>query len=714
VAADPAVAVPLGAADAADQLLSRSGLTSRPRPWVAVNLRPWYRFGQSAAEGEDAMDRLIARAASVVRGIGEGLGGTAVLFPFQRLNDDDRQLAQLVLAQAGVSEQNAVILDISPSPPDLLAVLRRFDLAVGMRMHFLLLALAAGVPFVALAYAKKAEEVARAAGLEDHLHSVDDLDPEAVLASAQSLLANREEACRTMAAACSRLRQAAGISAELAQALLEPRLARDVGAGAPRPALLHLPPVSGFRVLMQTRPDYREKPGGDVVQLEEMLPYLREAGLEVTLTGEQSPDLSGYDVVHTINLDRPDEPYRHCLNAVAQGRPVVISPVHTDMSEFLEWGDPDYWELPDPAAGVPEPHPAPPPPPVEGRARARLHQQRKAVLDWATVYLPNAHVNAEYLCRAFGMDLHRTVVVPNAVREGFFDPRPDLFVSRYGLRDFVLCVGRIESKKNQLSLAAAMRGTDIPLVLVGRPYPPSYLELCRRYAGDNLHHLEELTEEELASAYAAAKVHALVSWVELPGLVSLEAGAAGCNIVSTDRGSPREYLGEYAWYCDPRSLDSIREAVLAAFQAPRSEALREHIRASYTWDQAARRTLEGYQLAIALHQALGGAGVQPGILSAMQRHTDWMARHLADMEYELRQVHRWASDLDAHARHLQAWGSHWEAQSKALEAHAQALGDEVVARKAELARITSRRLYRWSESAARALWSVLRRLGVRP
>ena len=108
-------------------------------------------------------------------------------------------------------------------------------------------------------------------------------------------------------------------------------------------------------MLMQTRPDFREKPGGDVVQLEELLPYLREAGVTVELTGEVQPDLSQWDLVHTINLDRPEDPYRHCLHAVEQGVPVVVSPVHTDMSEFVAWGNPEYWELPDPQVGLPRP-----------------------------------------------------------------------------------------------------------------------------------------------------------------------------------------------------------------------------------------------------------------------------------------------------------------------------------------------------------------------
>jgi hypothetical protein len=97
---------------------------------------------------------------------------------------------------------------------------------------------------------------------------------------------------------------------------------------------------------MQIRPDFREKPGGDVVQLEAMLPYLHEMGVSAELTGELEPDLSKCDVVHTINLDRPEEPYRHCLNALSQASRLRLSTVHTirasSAARVL------YWPLPSP------------------------------------------------------------------------------------------------------------------------------------------------------------------------------------------------------------------------------------------------------------------------------------------------------------------------------------------------------------------------------
>ncbi len=51
------------------------------------------------------------------------------------------------------------------------------------------------------------------------------------------------------------------------------------------------------------------------------------------------------------------------------------------------------------------------------------------------------------------------------------------------------------------------------------------------------------------------------SWFETTGLSSLEAAAMGCNIVITRKGDAYEYFGDYAYYCDPESPDSIFKAI---------------------------------------------------------------------------------------------------------------------------------------------------------
>jgi len=124
--------------------------------------------------------------------------------------------------------------------------------------------------------------------------------------------------------------------------------------------------------------------------------------------------------------------------------------------------------------------------------------------------------------------------------------------------------------------------------------------MCTKEAKDNIHFIGHIAHdsEVLASAYSAARVFVLPSWAETPGLATLEAGLAGCNIVITNRGSTTEYFKNFATYCNPSSVKSIRNAIIEAYNREKNEELRNHILQNYTWDIVAKKTLEAYELIV--------------------------------------------------------------------------------------------------------------------
>ncbi|MGI5865864.1 MAG: glycosyltransferase, partial [Myxococcales bacterium] len=166
---------------------------------------------------------------------------------------------------------------------------------------------------------------------------------------------------------------------------------------------------------------------------------------------------------------------------------------------------------------------------------------------------------------------------------------------------YVLCAGRIEPRKNQLALVEALADFHTPLVLVGDPGPMhgAYFRRLQRAAGPLTVLLPAHPREELFSLYAGAEAHVAPAWYETPGLVSLEAAAAGARVVTTDRGSTREYFGKEAFYLDPGDKRSIREAVEKALAAPKTEALRDRVLREFTWRRAAEQTLDAYERALA-------------------------------------------------------------------------------------------------------------------
>lgn len=83
--------------------------------------------------------------------------------------------------------------------------------------------------------------------------------------------------------------------------------------------------------------------------------------------------------------------------------------------------------------------------------------------------------------------------------------------------------------------------------------------------------------------------------METPGLSSLEAGIMHTNVVVTKKGDTEDYFKQYAFYCEPDDLSSIRKAVKQAFNTPFDERFLERIRDNYKWEDTAQQTYQGYK-----------------------------------------------------------------------------------------------------------------------
>lgn len=134
----------------------------------------------------------------------------------------------------------------------------------------------------------------------------------------------------------------------------------------------------------------------------------------------------------------------------------------------------------------------------------------------------------------FGVEKTRINVVPNGVPDAFFNCTPEAWHRAYGNSDFVLCVGAIQERKNQLLLAQVCNRLKLPLVLLGPILPgkTDYAQLVRDAMRENEtlggRWLQDLRNEDalLLSAHAACRVFALLSSVETQPLSVMQAMAA--------------------------------------------------------------------------------------------------------------------------------------------------------------------------------------------
>ena len=103
-------------------------------------------------------------------------------------------------------------------------------------------------------------------------------------------------------------------------------------------------------------------------------------------------------------------------------------------------------------------------------------------------------------------------------------------------------------------------------------------------------------QERLAALYSSADVYLCASWDEGLGMPSMEAMACGAALVTYDNGGCRDYAkhGETALVARRRDIVDLgdqleRVASDAALRAKLATAGRDFVRATFDWEEAARR-----------------------------------------------------------------------------------------------------------------------------
>jgi len=197
-----------------------------------------------------------------------------------------------------------------------------------------------------------------------------------------------------------------------------------------------------------------------------------------------------------------------------------------------------------------------------------------------------------------GVDVENEILPALADDEPFPGPIEEKLRER-----FILCVGRIEVRKNQHRLLQAMEEVweedpDLQLVLVGEMETKYISTFQYELEGKNVLICPEGPPEAILKLMKRCQAHALVSLVETPGLVNLEAAAMGRNIIVADRGSVREYFKDEAFYCDPLDPSSIAEAIKAAVSSREVDSLAERVRRDYSYEKIAKLTEEAYEVAL--------------------------------------------------------------------------------------------------------------------
>ena len=309
-----------------------------------------------------------------------------------------------------------------------------------------------------------------------------------------------------------------------------------------------------MKVTFNTYPMAFDTPGGGEMQLMAYRKFLPEFGVHPVLFDLWNPQLDETDLVHFFSTIAGS--YHFCAHVKKAGLPLIVTS--------------SLWITPQTKHLYP-------------------HEEIAAQLSLADQIVTNSRLEAESLANTLQLEKTKFSVVYNGCEESFLVKEdPSLFRKKFNVDGpFILNVGNIEPRKNQLRLLqAAKRASDLPLVMIGYARDEAYLNECLAGGAGKAIYLGPLQHNSrlLRSAMSACELFALPSTLETPGLSALEAAAQGANIVITNQGSAWEYFGDTVTYLDPSDVIAMAEAIRSALDyTTKSDAAFHVVKNHFTW-----------------------------------------------------------------------------------------------------------------------------------
>ncbi|MGD9129833.1 MAG: glycosyltransferase family 1 protein [Candidatus Woesebacteria bacterium] len=172
-------------------------------------------------------------------------------------------------------------------------------------------------------------------------------------------------------------------------------------------------------------------------------------------------------------------------------------------------------------------------------------------------------------------------------------------------RPYLFFIGTREPRKNLSRLVQAWEALakDYQLIIAGEAGWDATSKQNFKSNHPQLRFLGRVTDQELAVLYGEAKIFVYPSLYEGFGLPILEAFYHGTPVVTSNLDSFIEVAGNAAEYAEPKSIESIQQAikkVLNESKDKEQERLQRMIirMQMFSWDKVAEETIKVYQKAI--------------------------------------------------------------------------------------------------------------------
>ena len=184
--------------------------------------------------------------------------------------------------------------------------------------------------------------------------------------------------------------------------------------------------------------------------------------------------------------------------------------------------------------------------------------------------------------------------------------------SKFNSEKYIFSVGTIEPRKNIEGLIQAFtilkqnsHMQEVKLLVAGAKgwLDSSVGEVwSNSTAKDDIVFLGYVSDLELNALMQRAKIFVLPSFVEGFGIPALEAMTVGTPIVCSNTSSLPEVCGEFAFYCDPLSPQSIADALLDGMtnESRRRTYIDGGLKRSlqFSWNESVKKLENAFEFAV--------------------------------------------------------------------------------------------------------------------
>jgi len=358
------------------------------------------------------------------------------------------------------------------------------------------------------------------------------------------------------------------------------------------------------KILIFDRMNSSKFPGGDTVQIHEIQKFLVNNGYRVKVSDQPLEDLRKYDYVFIFNLTNPLEAYVHMKACEKHQKPYILFPVYWNLDSLKM---PMYFNIKSLAKNLL-------PKAMKSLIRSIVFMKQnkeiirnfnikprellsadaciKRIIAHAYYICPNSNAEWEHLNDNFTLNKlnNKVKVIYNGIDVEKLNNinQDDSIKEKYKLPDnYICCVGGIGPRKNQLNLVNAANQADINLVIIGQASSgcENYYNLVKSTAKSNIYFIDHLPQNEVFKIVKSSKGHIQPSFIETPGLASLEAAMLGVPIIVANTAPVKEYFGDSAIYCEPDKVDSIcNSLIMLKGTLVSNDSFQHSVISNYDWN----------------------------------------------------------------------------------------------------------------------------------